>query len=328
MHRRRYLVLAGAVLVAGCPSSDDGDGTPTEPSTEPPTETETPTTRTQTTTTETPTTTDTESATETTTETPEGPQNPAQALRHASDGIATALDRYVAQGDEATSITAVGPATIGFEAAPIHAALDDAVAPLDMVDQSGREEQQRDADELRTASQWVRVAATMQAGMSRTVRRVERVGTLAAERAEYATLLDRTEAARGPIEEILAAKPNLDRPGPRTFKQVEGIDRDTVDEKHYGLHREAVAFESFDGVLEDTIVEIQRLETASEYIAEDEADDAESAAERADSRLANLRRRADGLNPKSFSAVATVYADAVEELQAIAAELDDQAEDL
>jgi len=324
MHRRRYLVLAGTALLAGCPSLDGGDETPTATATETPTETA-PSTATPT---ETATATETETQTETATETPEGPQNPAQALRHARDGVATALDRYLAQGGDAASINAVGPATRSFEADPIHEALDDAIAPLDLVDESGREEQRRNAAELRTASEWLGTAATMQAGMSSTVGGVEQVGTAVADREAYDAIVEEIEAARAPIQTVLDAKPTLDRPGPRTFKQVDGFNRDDADEKHYQLHREAVGFESFDSVLEDTVREVRRLETASEYIAEDEADNAENAAERADSQLNGLRRRARDLGPESFSAVADVYSATIDELQGLAAELVDEAEDL
>ncbi len=321
MQRRRYLVLASTVLLAGCQS--DGDevsptATPTEADTDTATATETPT--------ETATATETETETETATETQAEPTSWG-ALGEARSDTVRAHELYLEQGGDATSILEIGPETSGFDDEPIREALSDSFAHLEQAATDDDDDLQQAIEELRTANRWLRAAARMQAGMSRTTDEVAAAGTAAEDRAALGSIADRLTVARDAARTVEGLKPDLDRPGPRPFMQVDGLDRDTVSKKHDQLQKEAVGFGTFAGILDRTITQIGRMQEARTLIAEDDPGDAERVADRADRGLSDARSSIRNVNVDSFAPVAEIYVATVDELRVIVEEIIEAARD-
>lgn len=155
MRRRRVLLAAGSILLAGC--SDGGsEATPTATATETPTATATATP------TETDTPTETETPTETATETPSDEQRARTALQDARASLVEAYDAYLEQGDTfAETLLDVDP-TAEFDAAPVQQHCQAAIDTVDEARDLASDDQRSQMDFLTNSANWLADIAGLQ----------------------------------------------------------------------------------------------------------------------------------------------------------------------
>lgn len=317
MYRRRYLVLAGTVLVAGCQSEAD------EPD---PTETATPTATPTPTETETQTETETEESTETETEpeTPSPAERAAAAIEDARGALRRAHTVYLSAAGDADTILDVGPQTTGLDADRIDSECEEGLGHLDRARETATSDQEHTISLLRTATQWMRMATEMQALMAEVVENVQAAGA-AAEDESFDVMIDSFDAAAEEATDGMSrARGRIGDPGLPAFREIDQIDADAIGEKNTNLSRESITFEELGEHLGDAAHAAETLERADRYVASD-PDEAESLALGAADTFGDIERTVDEIGPQSFAGVTVVVTDAMDDCGDLADEVIDDA---
>lgn len=311
MFRRRYLVLSGAALFAGCQTKNTGASspaaTPTEPRTAATNATETETV--------TETATATETATETETETPEltGTDLAAAKIEEAEAAIARGYDRYLGQAEgAATSLLDVGPETPGFEVEPVTVPLETARTHLEAASEGANSRQEVQIGEHRDAADWLAGAARVQRALSR-VTGTFRAAVAAADRGEnHTTVSDRLANAidRLPaVDSAMAARPPV---AERYFRGIDAIDGTAAVRKDERFQRQQSGLLGLRRFVEAAMDVSAAISSAQSSINAENYERAEQEAQRAIDSIAELDADAAEIEPESLRAMTARFRDVLD----------------
>lgn len=312
MFSRRNLILAGIALLAGCQAEEDAEPTLTETPSPTATPTATPT--------ETPTETATQTATETETETetPEltGVEHAAAKIDEAEAAIERGYQEYLDQASTtATSLTDVGPETLGFEAEPVTVRLDAARQHLDSASEVANDPQSLTILELRQVAGWLGQAARVQRAQSRVVDALD-AARAAGDRDEgYTAIRDHLDTVVDRMRTIDEAMRNISSPSVESFGAIDAIEGPEVSEKYERFEREHDGMQQLERQLDETGEAISTLSSAFSYYNAGNYERAERDASLAIDYFEDIDGAATDIEPPSLGPTVAIFREAVEFLR-------------
>lgn len=241
MHRRRYLALVCAGLVAGCGSERDPPAA-TPAATPTPTETDT----------ETPTATATE--TETPTEELTGEERAAAEIDVARQRVETAYEVYRDHaGDDAESLLDVGPDTRPFYGDRLRTLCTQAGDRLATARETASIAQEPEIARLQEAADWLSAATDVQDAENTVAASLERARRTATSDAPVETIGSHLDSAREGIEEVELAFDELSSPDRNIFDATPAIVGEEMAAKYRTFREEVAGLETMAGLIDDTI---------------------------------------------------------------------------